>query len=86
MIRPQRFGVYVVPPSKMEPFTGHDQRRLHQGGISGGTNVDVPRLFWQQKPGRVGESRLQSGVFTDWRHTDVSDKSNAALEGECHSD
>lgn len=59
MIRPQRFGVYVVPPSKMEPFAWHDQRRLHQGGISGGTNVDVPRLIWQLKPSRLGESQRQ---------------------------
>lgn len=44
--------------------------------------MDVPRLFWQLKPSRVGESQLQSGAFTDRRHTDVSDKSNAAMEGE----
>lgn len=67
---------------KMEPFTWHDQRRLHQRGISGGTNVDVPRLFWQRKPNSVGESQLQSGAFTDRRHTNVSDKSNAAMEGD----
>lgn len=31
---------------------------------------------------QVGESQLQSGAFTDRRHMDVSDKCNAAMEGE----
>lgn len=68
MIRPQQFC--VEPPSKMEPW--HNQRRFHQEGISGGTNVDVPQLFWRMKPSRAGESWLQCDASTDRRHTDVS--------------
>lgn len=77
MIRPQRFGVYVVPPSK----NGTDrvdtiERRLHQGGISGGTNVDVPtadlaaeaQQCWGWKPAS-GAVRLQTGG-----HARVSEK------------
>lgn len=64
------FVVCVEPPSKMEP--GHSQRRFHQGGISGGTNVDVPELFWRMKPSRAGESWLQCDASTDRRHTDVA--------------